>query len=144
MSNTEATPIKITEGETKPKEFKHRVLIIEDEKALSRVLKLKLNSLNIFVDTAFNGKEGLEYLSKSKYDLIVLDLIMPEMGGFEVLDELKRMNKKLNILVSTSLGQPEDKAKALSYGVEYINKSNTSLSGMVKIIIELLNKNGSK
>ncbi len=128
----------------KPKEFKYRVLVVDDEKALSRVLKLKLNSLGVYVDTAANGLEALEFLKSNKYNLIVLDIVMPEMGGFEVLDELKKQGKKLNILVATSLSQPEDREKAISYGVEYINKGSTPLAKMVTTIFELISKNGSK
>ncbi len=62
-----------------------RILVVEDEKPMSRALELKLTHVGFEVKTASNGEEALEILNKEKFDLIFLDLVMPKMNGFETL-----------------------------------------------------------
>ena len=67
-----------------------KILIADDEKALARAVELKLNHSGFNAKSVSNGREVLDILKKEKFDLILLDLIMPEIDGFEVIAELQK------------------------------------------------------
>ncbi len=115
------------------------VLIVEDEKPLARALELKVKHYGFLAKTAFNGKEALDILAKEKFDLILLDLIMPVMDGFELLEKMKERGLKTPVIVLTNLGQTEDAKKAKELGaVDYFIKSNTAIADVVKHIDKVL------
>jgi len=117
-----------------------KILIVEDEIVLARALELKLKNEGFEVELAGNGEEGFKKITKpkAKYDLILIDLIMPKMSGFEVLEKLKK-TKNLSIIVTSNLSQKEDLKKALDLGAkDYIIKSNTSLSEIVAKVKKFL------
>ncbi len=115
-----------------------KVLIIEDEGTMSRVLSLKLEKQGYEVDIANDGKEGIEHVSKNKYNCIVLDLMMPNVDGFEVLKTIRSKDKKIKVIVVSNLSQEEDVERAKGLGAtEYFAKVDTSLSA----IVEFINKN---
>ena len=115
------------------------ILIAEDEKAYCYALVLKLKNAGFNTEGVSNGKEAIESLSKSDKDLVILDLVMPEMSGFEVLEEMKKMNLKVPVLVLSNLAQTEDKKKITDFGVKYfIEKADTSISDIVKIVEKML------
>ena len=74
-----------------------KILIVEDEKPVAKALQLKLGRAGFESEVAFDGVDALEVLAKKNFDLIILDLVMPRMDGFEFLAELK--NRKINIQV---------------------------------------------
>src|SRR3989344_3373135 len=103
---------------------KKRVLIIEDERPLAHALELKLSHEGYETTIAGNGKEGCEKAVAEKFDLILLDLILPEMDGFAVLQELHAKKIKTPVIVLSNLGQDEDRKKAKELGVvDYLVKS---------------------
>ena len=115
------------------------VLIVEDEKPLARALELKVEHCGFTAKSVFNGKEAMDLLSKEKFDLILLDLIMPVMDGFEVLQKMKEQNLKIPVIVLTNLGQTEDAKKAKELGaVDYFIKSNTAIADVIKHIDTVL------
>ena len=82
----------------------------------------------------------IEFLKKNKPDLIILDLIMPGMSGFDILEQLKASTglSKIPVIVLTNLGQEEDKKRCLELGVkEYYVKTATSLEQVIKRIKEI-------
>lgn len=112
---------------------KKRILVIEDERPLAHALELKLAHEGFEAETALTGAEGLKKALAGKYDLILLDLIMPEVDGFAVLAELKEKKIKTPVIILSNLGQEEDKAKAKDFGVvEYFVKANTPIVDIVK------------
>lgn len=112
-----------------------KILIIEDEVPMAKALELKLNRAGYQATVAENGQKGLELLKKETFDLIVLDLIMPEMDGFTVLAELKEKHNTLPIIVHSSLSQPEDIRRVKELGAtEYFTKYTTPLSKIVEAI----------
>jgi DNA-binding response OmpR family regulator len=122
---------KSTTVEEVKKSAKH-VLIIEDEHPLSHALELKFTHEGFICTVANNGAEGLKEASTGKYDVILLDLIMPEMDGFTFLEQLK---KKTPVIVLSNLGQTEDRDRAKALGAKnYLVKSNTPISEIVKIV----------
>lgn len=132
------TDMKTPKTQTKkaPNDVKNfDVLVVDDETALTRALKLKLENQNISVDVAENGKIALEKLESQKYKAILLDLVMPELDGFGVLEVLAKKKERPNILVATNLGQEEDMLKVKTYNVqEYFVKANTTLAEMITLL----------
>lgn len=110
-----------------------KILIVEDEKPLSHALKLKLSHEGYEVSVAENGEDGLKAATDEKFDLILIDIIMPKMDGFAVLAKLKERGSSTKIVVLSNLGQQEDVAKAKDLGAEdYLVKSNTPISRIVE------------
>lgn len=116
-----------------------KILIAEDEKTLADILVLKLEKAGYAVKTAVNGDEAVRVLSKEKFDLLLLDLIMPKRNGLEVLDELKARKTKLKVIVISNLSQPEAEAKARTFGVKFfLVKSEVPLEDVVKKVVSIL------
>lgn len=120
-------------------DIKPNILIAEDEKAYSRALVLKLEKNGFTAKSAADGKEALALILKEKFDVLVLDLIMPKLNGFAVLEELKKINNTIPVIVLSNLNQEEDFAKVKALGARMsIEKSNTSISDIIKIIEDVL------
>ena len=101
-----------------------RVLLIEDDNATARSIELALASEKIVCDTAERGEEGLE-ISKlySHYDLVILDLMLPDIDGYEVLLRLRSAKIKVPILILSGLSNAEQKIKGLGLGADdYLTK----------------------
>lgn len=112
-----------------------KILVAEDDKFLAQAYRVKLTKAGFQIEIAINGEETLKILKTFQPDLILLDLVMPIMDGFTVLEELIRLKNKTPVIVASNLGQEEDikKAKALNVR-DYIIKSNLSLDDLVKKI----------
>ena len=97
-----------------------KILLIEDEKIMVGLLRKKLTKEGYDVSVAWDGKEGLAKMKKVKPDLILLDIIMPEMGGFEVMKEIvkDRELKKIPIIIVSNSGQPVELERAKELGVK--------------------------
>ncbi len=116
-----------------------RILIVEDEHPLAHALELKLRSHGFDTMIASNGKEGLEAVAAGKFNLILLDLILPGLDGFAFLEQLRRKNKKIQVIVLSNLGQEEDKERAAKFDIaEYHVKANTPLSAIVESVTSFL------
>ena len=116
-----------------------KILIVEDEKPLSHALKLKLSHEGYDVTVAENGEDGLKAATDTKFDLILIEIIMPKMDGFAVLTKLKDDGNSTKIVVLSNLGQQEDVEKAKGLGVEdYLVKSNTPISRIVEKVHSML------
>jgi len=121
--------------ETKAPKGLKRILIVEDERPLSHALELKLANSGYETKVVETGTEAVEEMEDGKYDLFLLDLIIPEMDGFAVLGALSKFKLKTPVVVLSNLGQEEDKERAKSFGVkEYCVKANTPLADIVKIV----------
>ena len=120
-------------------ENKKKILVGEDEKAIALALEHKLTHEGFEVILAENGEKVLQALEKDKFDLLLLDLIMPKLDGFAVLKEIKEKNIKLPIIITSNLGQEEDKNRVKNFGVaDYLIKSNVSIMEIVLKIKEFL------
>lgn len=123
--------------------MKRKLLIVEDDQMLMRMYSIKLEKEGFETDVALNGAEGLEMLEKNKYHLIILDLMMPTMDGFEMLEEYNEHDKynRTPIIVLSNLGQKEDLARAFALGIkenQYIVKANMTPSEVVEKIQKTL------
>ncbi len=112
-----------------------KILIAEDEQVIANAMALKLKTSGFEVKIASNGQEALDILSKEKFDLLLLDLIMPQLDGFGVLEALKKKKNKMPVVVTSNLGQEEDKEHATKLGaVGYLIKSDTPLYQIIEFI----------
>jgi CheY-like chemotaxis protein len=110
-----------------------RILIVDDEPQLILALSHKLTHDGYQVSSAHNGRECLDTLAKQNFDLILLDLVMPIMDGFETLKRLRTKPNTPPIIALSNLGQKEDKDRALGLGAkEFLIKSNTPLAEIVE------------
>ena len=109
-----------------------RILIVEDERPLSHALEMKLKNQGYDTHVVMNGSDALAEVKGGKYDLVLLDLIMPIMDGFAVLAELKAQKIKIPVIVLSNLGQDEDRSKTKDLGaIDYFVKSNTPIADIV-------------
>lgn len=94
------------------------ILTVDDSSGVRKMVKFALKTKGHDVVTAVDGREGLEKLMERDYELIILDINMPRLDGFGLLDKLKRIPEKADIpiLMLTTEGQEEDKDKALGMG----------------------------
>lgn len=102
-----------------------KILTCDDEKNIVRLIQVNLERQGYEVVTAYNGRECLEKVASEHPDLIVLDLMMPEMTGFEVLEELKKNPETQNIpvIMLTARTQDQDVLRGWQSGVEcYLTK----------------------
>lgn len=110
-----------------------KILVVEDERPLSHALVLKLTNEGYDVTPALNGQECLDYLEKNTYDIVLLDLMMPVVDGFQVLDFLQKKGPMPYVVVLSNLSQPEDEARVKALGAKkYFIKSETPLSVIVE------------
>jgi len=95
-----------------------KILIIEDEELLLNLLKKKLEELNYEVFIAKDGIMGLKAIKENELDLILLDVVMPKMGGFELLEKMGEDEtiKKIPVVIISNSGQPVEIEKAKKLG----------------------------
>jgi len=115
-----------------------KVLIVEDERPLAHALELKLGHEGIETTTANNGEDCLKLLKEKEFDVVLLDMMMPVMDGFQVLAEIDKMEKKPTVFVLSNLSVLDDQEKVLSMGAKkYFIKSDTPLATIVAEITSL-------
>lgn len=116
-----------------------RILVAEDERPLATALQLKLTSAGHEVRVVGNGQDVLDTLSREKFDLLLLDLIMPKLDGFSVLEKIGKSIPDMFIIVLSNLGQEEDRKRVETFGIsDYIVKSNTPITEIITRINFLL------
>lgn len=96
----------------------HRVLVVEDEEAIAQGLALNLRRKGYEVDLAGDGETALEKAEEGGYDLILLDVRLPGLDGFEVCQHLRRRDDFTPILILTARGQPDDVVYGLKLGAD--------------------------
>lgn len=109
-----------------------RVLIVEDEKPLAHALELKLGHEGFEVVIAQNGEECLKQLDSSHFDVVLLDMMMPVMDGFQVMEEISKRDSKPVIFALSNLSLHDDQERVIGMGAKkYFIKSDTPLSVIV-------------
>jgi two-component system, OmpR family, copper resistance phosphate regulon response regulator CusR len=100
-----------------------RILLVEDEKKLCELVARALEAERYAVDTALDGQVGWQMADTHAYDLVILDLMLPSLGGTEILRRLRRKNQEVPILVLTARDQTEDKLQHFESGADdYLTK----------------------
>lgn len=118
-----------------------KVLLVEDDDNLANVYSVRLEAEGFNVARVANGEDALAKALEYKPDLILLDIMMPKVSGFDVLDILRNTpdTASTKIIMLTALGQDTDKAKAMQMGVnDYLVKSQVVVADVVDRIKEHL------
>ena len=120
---------------------KKNILLVEDDKFLSEMYVNKLASSDFEVELASDGREAMAKAKEVKPDLILLDIVLPKMDGFEVLQELKQDDslRGVPVIVLTNLGQKEEVEKGLKLGAtDYIIKAHFTPTEVVAKVRKVL------
>ena len=100
-----------------------KILLAEDEVDLNNVVTRYLKKNGYSVDSVLDGEEALDYLKYSEYDLVILDIMMPKVDGFEVIKKLRDKGNHTSVLMLTARDSADDKVKGLDLGADdYIVK----------------------
>jgi DNA-binding response OmpR family regulator len=119
------------------------VLIVEDDAFLVKAYQIKLKKMGVEVWTATDGATALEFLKKDPPDLVLLDLMLPGISGFDILEKIRENSawSKVPVMILTNLGQPQDMERGKKLGiVDYIIKANTKISDIMLKIEHILKK----
>jgi len=121
---------------------KIKILLVEDDSFLLSMYTTKFELENFQVITAEDGEKGLKLAIKEPVDIILLDIILPKMNGFEVLENIKKNNEliKIPVILLTNLSQKSDIEKGLSMGADdYIIKAHFTPAEVVDKVKKVLN-----
>jgi DNA-binding response OmpR family regulator len=120
-----------------------KIVVADDDRMFRKAAETTLRRQGYAVTTASDGEEALQLIRAERPDIIVLDLIMPKLQGFDVLQVLKQdsLTAAIPVIVLSSLTQEQDKQEALDLGaVAYFNKATFSLGELVKQVETTLTK----
>lgn len=116
-----------------------KILVVDDEDILRMLIVDTLEELNVEIDVAEDGRAALEKLSGTKYDLLVLDYMMPELSGMEVLERLSaEMKERMPILMLTAKAQDSDRIKAIEAGARRFIPKPFSPIELLRVVAEIL------
>lgn len=111
-----------------------RILLVEDEKKVADIIERGLKAERFALDICYNGRSAWEMADVYDYDLIILDLALPEMNGSEVLGRIRRKNQQVPILILTARDTTEDKVKNFELGADdYLTKPFAFAELLVRI-----------
>ena len=99
-----------------------RILLVEDEEHLHSAIKLNLELEGYHVISVYNGKNALHKFNESRFDLIILDVMLPEFNGFDICQSIRLENQKVPIMFLTAKSSNEDKIKGLKMADDYLTK----------------------
>jgi two-component system phosphate regulon response regulator PhoB len=114
--------------------MKPRILLVEDDLTLASLYQMRMETEGFEVQHCPNGEEALQAARDFKPDLILLDIMMPRMNGFDVLDIIRNTpeTKDIKIVILSAMGQPEDQAKAKQLGAnDYMVKSQVVIADVM-------------
>jgi CheY-like chemotaxis protein len=120
-----------------------KILLIEDEELIIKLLGKKLASIGYEVILAMDGQEGIEKMKKERPDLVLLDIIMPRKGGFEVMEEMTKDPNlaKIPVIIISNSGQPLELEKAKKLGaVDWLVKTEFDPKEVVEKIKKHINR----
>jgi len=120
---------------------KNKIFIVEDEPFLSDMYKFKFEQENFEVTSASDGEEALRIIRRQKPDIILLDIVMPKLNGFEMLEELKKspITKSIPVLIFSNLSQKEEIKKGMALGAEdFFIKSNYTPNQVLEKVRNIL------
>jgi len=122
-----------------------KILVIDDDKTMRDACYQILSRLGYEVDMAPNGRRGLNLLEKSAYDLILLDLVMPDLNGLEVLKKIKAVDQAANVIIITGYGSIPSAVESIKFGAfDFLSKPFTpdDLRRVVKRVQEKIREGG--
>lgn len=120
-----------------------KIAIIEDDRAISQMYRIKFEAEGYDVETAENGKLGLALVEDMKPDIVLLDLMMPEMTGDEMLEKMRATDwgKKIKVIVLTNMGEQEVPASIKEMDIsDFILKADMTPRQVAELVKEQLKK----
>ncbi|AEX85942.1 response regulator ArlR [Marinitoga sp. 1135] len=120
----------------------YKILVVEDDKSISRLLELELKHEGYIVEVAFTGKEGLEKYEEFKPDVIILDLMLPEIDGIEVADSIRNYDHNVGIIMLTAKSDLPSKIEGLKTGADDYMVKPFEIEELVARIEALLRRLG--
>lgn len=123
------------------KSHKKTVFVVEDDAFLVKAYQIKLEKEGAEVWVATDGKEALSFLEKEPADVVMLDLMLPHVSGFDILSAIRKNEqwKDVPVIILTNLGQPQDTERCKELGISgYFVKSNTKINDIIAKVKELL------
>jgi CheY-like chemotaxis protein len=118
-----------------------KVLLVEDDNNLREIFQMRLQAEGYSAVVAADGEEGLVTAMKEKPDLVIADVMMPKLSGFEMVESLRAApeTKDIKVIMMTALGQAEDQARGEKLGVlKYLVKSQVTLEDFARVVKEAL------
>jgi CheY-like chemotaxis protein len=118
-----------------------KILLVEDDNNLREIFQMRLQAEGYSTAVAADGEEGLVVAMKEKPDLIIADVMMPKLSGFEMVENLRSSPemKDTKVIMMTALGQAEDQARGEKLGVvKYLVKSQVTLEDFARVVTEVL------
>ena len=119
-----------------------KVLLVEDDSFLSNIYFIKLKEAGIVVDTAFSGEEAIIKIREQKPDLVLLDIILPGITGWEVLEKIRQDDdlRDIKVIVLSNIDEEKETNKGSKLGVaKHLVKAHHTPSEIVKEVRDLLN-----
>ena len=117
-----------------------RILIVEDEKQISKVMKLYLEQEGYTVTIASDGKIAEELIENNSYDLVILDIMMPYKDGWYLLKKIKSINNKTQVIITSARGEEEDRIFGLELGADdYMVKPISMREMVLRVSLRLKN-----
>lgn len=123
-----------------------RVLVVDDEKLIVKGIKFSLEQDGMTVDCAYDGEEALQYAKNNSYDIILLDVMLPKIGGFEVCQQIREFSD-VPVIMLTARGDDMDKILGLEYGADdYVTKPFNILEvkARIKAIMRRMDNRGTE
>lgn len=121
-----------------------KLLIVDDDNEIRNLLKIDLELSGYSVDTAIDGQEGLNSALKNSYDLILLDVMMPKMDGYQVCKNIRKVNKDIPILLLTAKSAIEDKVSGFDCGADDYLVKPFDIQELLVRVRALLRRNSEK
>jgi len=120
-----------------------KILLIEDEELMIDLLQRRLTKEGYEISVARDGEEGLKVMREKGPDLVLLDIIMPKMGGFEVMEEMGKNNelKKIPVIIVSNSGQPVELDKAQKLGAkDWLIKTEFDPQEVINKVVKQIGK----
>ncbi|MDF9867008.1 DNA-binding response OmpR family regulator [Bacilli bacterium PM5-3] len=104
-----------------------KILVVEDDKAINNIICETLKDASYLVDSASDGLEAMLLFMENKYDLVISDIMMPHMDGYELIEKIRQENKYVNIIILSALDEEYDEIKGFDLNIDdYIAKPFSS------------------
>jgi CheY-like chemotaxis protein len=130
----------VIEGERIPTPEKRKVLIVDDQPIITDLLVDILNHMGYNSEVALGGKDGLKIFAKNDFDLVITDLGMPDVSGWEVSRSVKRQNPSVPVILITGWGVDPDPGKLKDSGVDFVINKPFHIDQLEKIVKNLLDR----
>ena len=115
--------------------MKIRVLVVDDERAFADTLAERLQARGLYVVTAYDGNEALGRLKEEDFDVVILDMVMPEADGIQVLNEIKLLKPLVEVVLLTGFGTLDAAVSSLQRGAFYYLMKPADMKELLKNIV---------